>query len=225
MIAIKSIEVSKSFNHYAVIKNVSFEIGQGECYALLGPNGAGKTTLLRMLSTLCRPTSGAFSIMGFDGVSERAGAREHLFFVGHGSHLYDDLSIEENIQFSMGIRGINPGIQPIKAAIDRAGVGAFSKLKCRYLSAGMKKRVAVAKVLLVKPKVLILDEVYASLDEKGISMVNGCIKDFLKSGVTILMTTHDRFRAHDVASRAGVLFRGVLREITISDLVGVDALF
>lgn len=201
------------------------EVKSGECYALFGPNGAGKTTLLRIFATLHRPSSGRFEILGIDGSKERASVRESLFMIGHGSYLYDDLSVKENIQFAIGIRGWNPGDLEIKKALDRVGIGPFWNLRSRNLSAGMKKRLSIAKALLIRPKVLLLDEAYASLDERGVTMINDCIKDFLKEGTAILMTTHERPKTAEVAHRVGVLHRSVLEEISVKEMLEADALF
>lgn len=225
MNAIRGIALSKSFQHYQVLKDISIEVQQGECYALFGPNGAGKTTLLRIFATLHRPNSGSFEIMGMDGKRERTKVREAVFMIGHGSYLYDDLSVKENIQFAIGIRGWNPSDPEIKKALDQVGIGRFARLRSRYLSAGMKKRLSIAKALLIRPKVLLLDEGYASLDEKGVGMMNDCIREFTNAGATVLMTTHNRAITAEVAHRVGVLNRSVLTEMTVNEMVEADALF
>lgn len=225
MNAIHGIALSKSFQHYQVLKEVSIEVKTGECYALFGPNGAGKTTLLRIFATLHRPSSGTFEIMGMDGKRERLKVRELIYLIGHGSYLYDDLSVKENIQFAIGIRGWNPSEGEIKKALDQVGIGRFARLRSRYLSAGMKKRLSIAKALLIRPKVLFLDEGYASLDERGVSMMNDCIREFTQAGAAVLMTTHDRGPTAEVAHRVGVLSRSVLTEMTVKEMVAADALF
>lgn len=225
MAAIRGVELSKSYHHYQVLNSVSFEIGEGACYALFGANGAGKTTLLRILATLIRPSSGRFEMMGHDGVREKEKVRECFFLISHGSHLYDDLTVMENIQFAVGLRGLSPAEREIKAALDRVGIGAFFRLKSRFLSAGMKKRLSIAKAILIRPKALLLDEAYASLDEKGVGMMNDLIREFNKGGAAVLITSHDRAKTAEVAHRAGVLRRGALREMAVKDLLAADALF
>ncbi len=225
MNAIRGISLSKSFQHYQVLKEISIEVAPGECYALFGPNGAGKTTLLRIFATLHRPTAGSFEIMGIDGKRDRAKLRALIFMIGHGSYLYDDLSVKENIQFAIGVRGGSVTDAEIKKALDQVGIGRFSHLHSRYLSAGMKKRLSIAKALLIKPKVLFLDEGYASLDERGVAMMNEYIREFTKSGATVLMTTHDRGPTAEVADRVGVLSRSALKELTVEEMVAADALF
>ena len=224
-VAIRGITLSKSFRHFQVLKEISIEIEAGECYALFGPNGAGKTTLLRIFATLHRPSAGRFEILGMDGKQYRAKVRELIYLIGHGSYLFDDLSVKENIQFATGIRGWNPSNLEIKKALDRVGIGRFTQLRSRYLSAGMKKRLSIAKALLIRPKVLLLDEGYASLDERGTAMMNDCIRSFTEEGAAVLMTSHERAKTAEVAHRVGVLNRSALKEITVKEMVEADALF
>ncbi|MCG3112460.1 MAG: heme ABC exporter ATP-binding protein CcmA [Candidatus Manganitrophus sp.] len=225
MAAIQGIELSKSFQYFQVLNRVSFEVKEGECYALFGPNGAGKTTLLRILATLHRPTSGRFEICGHDGLREKMKVREALFLISHGSYLYDDLSVLENIRFAIGLRGAEPTGPEIKRALDRVGIGAFGSLKSRHLSAGMKKRLSIAKAMLARPSVLLLDEAYASLDERGVDMMNAYIREVTREGTTVLITAHDRAKTAEVAHRAGVLNRGELRELAVNELLTAHALF
>ncbi len=218
MIALRGIKITHTYRYYTALKSVSLDLHAGDCFALFGPNGAGKTTLMRIFSTLLTPTEGWFEIMGKDCHSYREDARRYLFFIGHGSFLYDDLTAIENIQFSMGMRGWSPTLNEIRVVLDRVGIGPYGLQKSRYLSAGMQKRLILAKALLAKPNVLLLDEPYASLDEKGITLMNQCIKEFQQKGVAIFMSGHDRVRAAEVATRAGILQNKKLQEIPISEL-------
>ncbi len=198
---------------------------EGECYALFGPNGAGKTTLLKILATLQRPSAGRFEVMGYDGVRDRDRVRGVLLLVGHGSYLYNELDAVENIRFAMALRGLSPTDREIKVALDRVGIGAFTDFKVRYFSEGMKKRLTIAKAMLIRPKVLLMDEPYSALDERGMKIMNHYIRESAKQGSTVLMTSHNRVQSAEVANKAGVLHQGVLREITMKDLVAAHELF
>lgn len=211
MTAIQTTQLSKSYGYYRIFEDLSFTIHSGECFALFGPNGAGKTTLLRVLATLHRPSSGRFEILGHDGVTEKEFIRQHMMLVAHGSHLYDDLDAVENLQFAMAMRGQRPTRREIKCALDLVGIGAFSELKVRFFSAGMKKRLALAKVSVAQPSVLFLDEPYNALDDAGIEIANSLIRALCQNGGAALMTTHDRTKAAHVAHRAGILSQGTLR--------------
>ncbi|HXN06653.1 MAG TPA: heme ABC exporter ATP-binding protein CcmA [Nitrospiria bacterium] len=223
--SIKADNLSKNYLHFRVLVKLSFEIREGTCFALFGPNGAGKTTLLRILATLLRPTEGSFELLGMDGVRDKAKIRESLFLISHGSYLYDDLTAIENLHFTLSVRGADISPQKIKSSLDRVGIGAFGNLKSRYLSAGMKKRLSIAKALLINPKILLMDEGYASLDEKGVGMLNGCIREMTRNGTTVFMTTHERYRAAEVADRASILINGALQDLPLEKLAGTDAIF
>ncbi len=224
-VAIRAEAISQSYRHYQVLQEVSFELSAGSCYALFGPNGAGKTTLLKILATLQRPSAGRFEILGRDGVADRTAVREELFFLAHGSHLYDDLNAVEKLRFALVLPGLSPLDREIKAVLDRVGIGAFAELRTRFFSAGMKKRLAIAKSLLAQPRVLLMDEAYASLDEKGMALVNLLIRDSRQRGATVLLSSHDRAKAAEVADRAGVLRQGRLHEIPVKELLAAHDLF
>ena len=218
MPAIQTIEIGKTYDHYQVLADISLEVGWGQCYALFGPNGSGKTTLLRILATVHRPSSGRLVLAGYDGAREKIKVREAIFLIAHGSYLYEELNAVENIRFMTGLRGGRPDDRDIKRVLDRVGIGAFSDLKTRHFSAGMKKRLSIATAMLIRPSILFMDEPYSSLDEKGMKMVNDYLQERTREGGTVFMTTHDRARTAEIADRAGVLTRGTLREIPVEDL-------
>lgn len=218
MIAIQATNLSKAYGFYRIFENLSFDIRAGECFALFGPNGAGKTTLLRILATLQLPSQGQFSIFGQDGVAEKDLVRQSMMVIAHGSHLYDELTGSENLQFALALRGQAHDPKTLKYGLDRVGIGAFGDLKSRQYSAGMKKRLALAKVVILQPKVLLLDEPYNALDEAGVSMTNHLIQQTLERNGAVLMTTHDRDKAASVATRGGVLQNGHLQLLTRQQL-------
>ncbi|WP_454063263.1 heme ABC exporter ATP-binding protein CcmA [Candidatus Nitrospira salsa] len=207
---IQAFQLSKSFGNYRIFEDLSFEIPAGECFALFGSNGAGKTTLLRILATLVRPTDGRFTVLGNDGVTGKESVRQATMLLAHGSHLYDDLDAQENLRFAMAMRGLDPTPRELKLSLDQVSLGAFSEMKTRYFSAGMKRRLALAKVILAKPQVLLLDEPYNALDEGGVQVTNHIICEVTQREGVVVMTTHDRDKANLVAHRTGLLHHGIL---------------
>ena len=179
--------------------------------ALFGPNGAGKTTLLRILATLQAPSQGQFTIFGQDGLAEKDAVRSILLFIAHGAHLYDELSATENLQFSLALRGQTPDPSQLKRALDQTGIGAYGNLKIRQFSAGMKKRLALAKAILAQPKLLLLDEPYNALDDGGVVITNQLIQDTMERGGAVVMTTHDRNKAAHIATKGAILQAGHLQ--------------
>ena len=222
MTAIFCQDLSKSYGHYQVLDGISLTIQEGECFALFGPNGAGKTTLLKILATLLRPSEGHYEILGMDGLKEKEAIRANIMFLAHGAHLYDDLNAKENLEFALALRGLSPTQHEIKLALDRVAIGAFADMKVRNYSAGMKKRLALAKAMLVKPKVLLLDEPFAALDTAGTEIMREYIRERLSEHSAVLMSTHDREKARPISSRAGMLRQGTLQEISIEALHSDD---
>ena len=210
MTAISATQISKSFGPYQVLQNVTLEVAEGECYALFGPNGSGKTTLLRIFATLQRPSSGQVSILGHDGLQEKEAIRASLIFLAHGSHLYDDLNAIENLKFALSLRGLSPSDRDIKVALDRVTIGAFGEMKVRNFSAGMKKRLALAKAILAQPHILLLDEPFTALDSAGTDIMKQYIQEVVARQGTVLMSTHDSEKTRAVAHRAGIIRKGHL---------------
>lgn len=218
MSAIQVTDLSKAYGFYRIFEHVSFVIRPGTCFALFGPNGAGKTTLLRILATLQTPSEGQFTIFGQNGVDQRDAVRAILLFIAHGSHLYDELSATENLQFALALRGQTPEISDLKRALDQTGIGAYGNLKVRQFSAGMKKRLTLAKAILAQPKLLLLDEPYNALDDGGVTITNQLIQDTMKRDGTVVMTTHDRNKAAKIATEGGILQAGHLQIFTPEQL-------
>lgn len=215
MNAIRTVQLKKTYGHYHVLQDVSLEVAEGECFALFGANGSGKTTLLRILATLNRPTAGHFEILGRDGVQHRDAIRAEVLLLAHGSHLYDDLNAVENLEFSLALRDQRPSAADLKRALDQVGLGAFADMRSRYFSAGMKKRLGIAKSLLSRPKILLLDEPFTALDESGTQIMKQCIQDTMGRGGAVLLSTHDRDKIADLATRAGTIAGGILHPVTL----------
>jgi heme ABC exporter ATP-binding subunit CcmA len=218
MNAIQVTGLSKSYGFYRIFEEMSFTITSGTCFALFGPNGAGKTTLLRILATLQSPSEGQFTIFGQDGVSQKDSVRTILLFIAHGSHLYDELSATENLQFSLALRGQSPEPSELKRALDQTGIGAYGNLKIRQFSAGMKKRLTLAKAILAKPQLLLLDEPYNALDDGGVAITNQLIQDTMKRDGAVFMTTHDRSKVAKIATEGGILQAGHLQLLSPEQL-------
>ncbi len=218
MSAIQVTGLSKAYGFYRIFEEMSFTIQPGACFALFGPNGAGKTTLLRILATLLTPSQGQFTIFGQDGVSQKDSVRTIMLFIAHGSHLYDELSATENLQFALALRGQSLELSQLKRALDQTGIGAYGNLKIRQFSAGMKKRLSLAKVILAQPKLLLLDEPYNALDDGGVAITNQLIQDTMKRGGAVVMTTHDRSKAAKIATEGGILQAGHLQLLSPDQL-------
>ena len=210
--------IGKAYGHFQVLHDVNLTIAEGECFALFGPNGSGKTTLLKVLATLERPSTGHFEILGMHGLKNKETIRANLMFLAHGTHLYDELNAKENLAFALALRGHYPTDQDVKRALDRVAIGAFADMKVRHYSAGMKKRLALAKTMLAKPNVLLLDEPFTALDTAGAEILREYVRERLAEKGTVLLSTHDYDKTRPIASRAGILRHGALQETAIEEL-------
>jgi heme exporter protein A len=164
-------------------------VERGETVLIRGPNGAGKSTLLRVVATALSPTFGSGSVLGFDLVAGRDGIRRHAELLGHRTRLYEDLTGAENLRFACAIHDVDPA--GVQAVLERVGLTDAAGDRVRGYSQGMRQRVAVARLLLRRPELLLLDEPYAGLDDEGKGLVDEAITDAQCDGRTVLLATHD----------------------------------
>lgn len=194
---------------------------------LLGHNGSGKTTLLRILSTAIRPNRGAGSVFGHDLASDPNRVRPLIAYLGHEPGLYGDLSARENLRFAERMR--RPGDASavresrIEAMLERVGLAGHADERTRGFSAGMKRRLALARVVLGEPRLLLLDEPYASFDAPGIALVNEIVGATRAAGGCVVVATHDPERASEVATRALRMQSGLLSDEPLAAVAVAEA--
>lgn len=169
-----------------VFEPLSFKLGAGELLVVTGPNGSGKTTLIRMLAGLIEPTAG--SVRGKPG---------EIAYVGHDAAVKAELSVFENLQFSARLAGGSGAIEP---AIAELGLRACAEQAGRTLSAGQRKRTALARLLLGKRALWLLDEPYTNLDTDGVSVMDHLLDRHLAAGGACVMATHGPHRPAPVDS-------------------------
>ncbi len=179
-----------------------------ETVGLLGANGSGKSTLLRILATLLRPNAGSASIYGHDVVGAADEVRARIGFLAHEPGLYEDLSAEENLRFAATMLGAGIGAAEIGAVLARVGLTHAARDRVRGFSAGMARRLAVARLLLGRPQLLLLDEPYSNLDAEGISMMSGVISETVQGGGAALVVLHELAPAAGILSRTLTLREG-----------------
>jgi heme exporter protein A len=196
-------------NDEPIFGPLDFVLGPGEVVLIEGDNGAGKTTLLRVLSGLLEPTSGEVLL---DGEPLTLAKLSHqVALLGHQPGLKGDLTPLENLHFAAGLGGMRAGISPTTAL---AGVGleGFADVPTRQLSAGQKKRVALARVLLAPVGLWLLDEPYANLDLDGIKLVNRLLELHARRGGAALITSHGAY-AFTSGTPRRIPLRGPLRDM------------
>jgi heme ABC exporter ATP-binding subunit CcmA len=198
--------VWKYHGEFPALRDVSISVEPGACLALLGRNGAGKTTLLRILAGLSRPSRGSVSIMGA-GPRERQ-SRFMTGYLGHGIGLYDELTARENLLHAARLFGVSEGV--VSEWLVRVGLDCVQHGRAREFSRGMRQRLAIARVFIHGPKLLLLDEPFTSLDDRAIALLQSLLRDARASGATIILSTHQLREALELANDVAVLERGKL---------------
>jgi heme exporter protein A len=164
-LAIDAQGVARRFGSQWVLRGVTLQVARGEVVGLLGANGSGKSTLLRILATLLRPNGGQAALCGHDIVRDADDVRRNVGFLAHAPGLYDDLSARENLLFALAMLGpAFTGAATVDTVLTRVGLAALGNTRVRGFSAGMQRRLALARLLLAQRNVLLLDEPYANLD-------------------------------------------------------------
>ncbi|MGQ0561439.1 MAG: heme ABC exporter ATP-binding protein CcmA [Gemmatimonadota bacterium] len=199
--ALELSNVARRFGRRWVLRGVSARVRAGESVALMGRNGSGKTTLLRVIATALRPSRGGGAVFGNRLVDDADEVRELIGMLGHHAGLYDDLTAAENLRFSMQMYGLDASRARIDAALDEVGLGHESRERVRGFSAGMRRRLALARLLLRPPRLLLLDEPYAAFDQPGIEQVNAYVHRIVEAGGAAVIATHDLGRVSALAGR------------------------
>ena len=189
MFAIKVENISKSFGKVKALDSISFEVEQGELFGLIGPDGAGKTTLFRLLTTLLNPDEGRAEVDGFDIIKDYHAVRERVGYMPGRFSLYQDLSVEENLNFFAALFGVKMEdsydlVAPIYRQIE-----PFKKRRAGKLSGGMKQKLALSCALIHRPSVLFLDEPTTGVDAVSRSEFWDMLADLKQRGITILVST------------------------------------
>jgi len=198
----------KSFGPRVALAGVDLSVKTGEFVTLVGPNGAGKTTLLRVLATLTRPTGGVVLIAGLDPTRSGNDVRLRIGFLSHRTLLYEDLSAEQNLRFYARMYDFDKAPTRIAELLERVGLAARRYDLVRTLSRGMQQRLAIARAVLHRPQVLLLDEPYTGLDSQAAQVLTDLLANLVGEGCTVLLTTHNLAQGLAVSQRVVVLARG-----------------
>ncbi len=200
--------LAKRFGRTWALAGVELEVARGETVAVVGPNGAGKSTLLRVLATLLKPTRGRARVLGADVTDDPRSVREHTSFLAPEGLLYGDLTASENLRFAARMYGLEDRRDIAERALSRVGLEGSGDLRVEGFSSGMKRRLALARLLLRPGEVVLLDEPYASLDAEGVDLVDALVEQMGADGRTVLVASHRWGRALEGADRVMSLEAG-----------------
>ncbi len=212
-IAVKVSDLRKSFGDLEALKGASFEVEENEIFGLIGPNGAGKTTTLRILGTLISPSSGSAEVFGHGVVKDAGKVREILSYLPEDAGAYQYLSGEEYLRFMAGFYAHDKEALEamVQSGRDISGLGERLKDRVNGYSRGMKRRLLIARALMIKPRLAILDEPTSGLDVIQAYHIRGMIKDYAeRMGVTMLVSSHNMLEVEYLCDRVALINEGVI---------------
>jgi ABC-2 type transport system ATP-binding protein len=204
--------VTKRFDKFLAVDDVSLKVAPGELFGFLGPNGAGKTTTIKMIVGLFSPTSGAIQVNGCDTVTEPIKAKSTLAYVPDQPFLYDKLTGREFLYFAGGLYKIEKESlhTRIKDIIELFEIGQWIDKRSEDYSQGMRQRISIAAALLHRPKTLVIDEPMIGLDPRSAKIVRETLARLSHEGVSIFMSTHSLPIAEELCTRIGIIHNGRL---------------
>jgi heme ABC exporter ATP-binding subunit CcmA len=188
-------EVSKVYGSFAALRKVSLRFEAGRCYVLLGENGAGKSTLLRLIAGLLKPSYGNVKVFG---EATSAEARNRIGYMRHAQMLYDELSGVENLRYFASLYREQPCLAP-DAALRSVGLDPSLARPVGQYSQGMRQRTSLARVLLARPELLLLDEPFSNMDAVSAGQMLELVGRLRGEGKTVILTTHQRELAEPIA--------------------------
>lgn len=207
--------IRKSFGEKEVLKDINFQIEEGEIFGLLGPSGAGKTTIIKILTGQVKGFHGEADV--FEKNVLKIGSEEYanMGMVMDNSGLYERLSCYDNLSIFAEVEGIPK--KEVKAALEKVGLKDAGKLSADRLSKGMRQRLILARTLMKNPKILFLDEPTSGLDPATMEEIHKLILELKSRGTTVFLTTHNMMEASDLCDRIALLHQGEIIETGVPE--------
>jgi len=211
--------VTKKFGERTVVNNITMQVRAGEIYGFLGPNGSGKTTFLRMLCGLLKPDGGEGHCLGLDFRRQSAEIKKRVGYMTQKFSFYEDLTIEENLEFIARIYGMPDRKASVERSLERLGMRERRRQLAGTLSGGWKQRMALAACLIHEPQLLLLDEPTAGVDPKARRDFWDEIHQLAGTGLTVLITTHYMDEAERCHRLAYIAYGNLLASGTVDDVL------
>ncbi len=219
-IAVEVKDLRRTFGDFVAVDNISLKVKKGEIFGFLGPNGAGKSTTIRMLCGLLMPSGGTGTVGGYDILAEAESIKRIIGYMSQRFSLYEDLTVEENINFYGGIYRVPKAKRTVRKAwvLEMAGLTDRKDAVAKTLATGFKQRLALGCAILHEPPIIFLDEPTSGVDPVSRRNFWGLIHDLADGGTTVFVTTHYMEEA-DYCDRLALIYRGrIIAEATPMEL-------
>ncbi|MBM4246930.1 MAG: ABC transporter ATP-binding protein [Deltaproteobacteria bacterium] len=207
---IRAESLTRRYGVLTAVDGLDLTIQRGEIYGFLGPNGAGKTSTIRMLLGILRPTAGTVEVLGGSPSADPFRVKRRVGVVAEQPAFYDDLSAWESLAFHAALYRLTGWDARAAALIERLGLAGFERLRAVDYSRGMRQKLALARALLHRPELLVLDEPVSGLDPHGIRQVRELLLEENAAGVSIVLSSHILSEVERTAHRVGILSAGRL---------------
>lgn len=213
--AVEVKNLSKYYDQFLAVDQISFTVGQGEIFGFLGPNGAGKTTTQRMLTTLLTPTEGQIWIQGYDLSCDAYLAKRQIGLVPEESNVYTELTAWDNLMFTSSLYRIprSERTDRVRDLLETFGLWEKRDVKVENYSKGMRRRLSIAMAIIHKPALLFLDEPTPGLDTQSMRAIQSIIRQLNDDGTTIFLTTHQIEEANQLCGRVAIISHGKIAAI------------
>jgi len=222
MYILKVTNLNKSYGDFKAVREVSFQIEQGEIFGFLGPNGAGKTSTINMMIGLSRPSSGSIVIDGIDAVKEMKKAQSIMGIVPDENNLYDDMNGFDNLCFCASLYGIRKSEREKRAneLLEQFNLIKAGKRPFKTYSKGMRRKLTIAAGIIHNPKILFIDEMTTGIDVESARQIRDLIFDLKQKGTTVFLTTHYIEEAQRLCDRVAFIVDGrIVKMGTVEELM------
>ncbi|WP_297459884.1 ABC transporter ATP-binding protein [Thermococcus sp.] len=211
---VEVLNLEKDYGGVMALRGISFSINGGEIFGLIGPNGAGKSTTLKILSTLLKPTGGRAKIAGYDVVKEAPKVRELISYLPEEAGAYKNLTGKEYLEFMAKLyaKDEEKAMEMLELGMKLSGLGERLNDKVSTYSKGMTRKLLIARALMVRPKLAILDEPASGLDIVNAYAIRQTIRRFSKEGVTFLLSSHNMLEVEYLCHRVALINDGQIVE-------------
>jgi len=209
---IELFQLTKRYEDFLAVDQLSLRLSAGELFGFLGPNGAGKTTTIKMMAGLLKPSSGRIELAGYDLAREPDRAKAALGFIPDRPFLYEKLSAGEFLRFVAGLYNIDGAEvgRRIDELLELVELSSWKRELVESFSHGMKQRLVMAASFIHDPRVMVVDEPMVGLDPKGARLIKNVFRERCRKGCTIFMSTHTLEVAQEMCDRIGIIFAGKL---------------